>query len=150
MFSFYIVSTINAHLIELNIFNTNVAYLVLKHRDSKQRNLHKHFIRLYLVFSIGFASICMVTIVRRMFNMPFDCLLEINLLYNIINSKVSVLETKMADLDTRLTQNETSCEFLSSINDENTKELKSTKEDLSKLQKSCKLMLKHLDRNMRK
>ena len=44
----------------------------------------------------------------------------------------------MADLDTRLTQNETSCEFISSINDENTKELKSTKEDLSKLQKSCK------------
>ena len=43
----------------------------------------------------------------------------------------------MADLDTRLTQNETSCEFISSINDENTKELKSTN-DLSKLQKSCK------------
>ena len=43
----------------------------------------------------------------------------------------------MADLDTRLTQNETSCDYISRINDENTKELKSTKEDLSKLQKSC-------------
>ena len=44
----------------------------------------------------------------------------------------------MSDLDTRLSQNETSCEFISSINDENTKESKCTKEDLSKLQKSCK------------
>ena len=60
MFSFYIIFTINAHLIEQNIFNTKlqVIYFVLKHRDSKKRILHKHFIRLYLVFMIGFASKC--------------------------------------------------------------------------------------------
>ena len=73
MFSFYVIFTINAHLIEHNIFNTKlqVVYLVIKHRDSKQRNLHEHFIRLYLVFSIGFASKCIISIVRRMFDMPF-------------------------------------------------------------------------------
>ena len=84
MFSFYIIFTLNAHQIETNIFNTKlqVVYLVLKHRGSKQRNLHKHFIKLYLVFSIGFASKYIKTIVRRTFNMPFKCLLQINLLYN--------------------------------------------------------------------
>ena len=72
MFSFYIIFTINAHLIEHSIFNNKlqVVYLVLKQRDSKQRNLHKHFTRLYLVFSMGFASKCILSIVRRMFDMP--------------------------------------------------------------------------------
>ena len=84
MFSFYIIFTISAHQIEQNIFNTKlqVVYLVHQHRDSKQRNLHKHFLRLYLVFSIGFASKCTIRKVRRIFNMPFNCLLQINLLYN--------------------------------------------------------------------
>ena len=79
MFSLNTIFTISAHLIEQNIFNTKlqVVHLVLKHRDSKQRNFHRHFIKLYLVFSIGFASKCIITIVRRMFNMPFNCLLQI-------------------------------------------------------------------------
>ena len=59
-----------------------VVYLLLNHRDSKQRNLHNHFIRLYLVSSIGFASKCIITIVRKMIDMPFNFLLLINLLYN--------------------------------------------------------------------
>ena len=75
---------INAHLIEQNIFNTKLqlVYLVLKHRDSKQRNLHKHFIRFYLVFLIGVASKCIISILRRMFDMHFNCLLPLNLLYS--------------------------------------------------------------------
>ena len=63
MFSFYIIFTINTHLIEQNVFNTKlqVVNLVLKHRDSKKWNLHKHFVRIYLVFSIGFASKYIIT-----------------------------------------------------------------------------------------
>ena len=57
---------------------------------------------------------------------------------NLINSKVSDLETKMADLDTRLKDNEKSCQFISNSNEQNDKDLKSAKEDVSKLQKSCK------------
>ena len=70
MFSFYII--FNAHLLKQNIFNTKlqVVYLLLKHCDYKQRNLHKYFIRLYLVLLIGFASKCKITIVRRMLNKP--------------------------------------------------------------------------------
>ena len=47
MFSFYIIFTINAHLIE---HETAGSLFSAKHRDSKQWNLHKHFTRLYLVF----------------------------------------------------------------------------------------------------
>ena len=78
---FYIISffTVDAHLIEQSIFNTKrQVVLVLKHSESKQRNIHKHFIRLYLVFSIGFASKCIITVVRRMFDTHFNCLLQIN------------------------------------------------------------------------
>ena len=87
MLSFYITLTINAHLIEQNIFNKKlqVVYLVLKQHDSNQRNLHLSTLsglRLYFVFSIWFSSKCIIIIVRRMFNMPSNCLLQINLLYN--------------------------------------------------------------------
>ena len=73
--------TKNAHLIEQNIFNSKVqvVYLVLKHRDSKQRKLHKHFTRL---FSTGVASKCIIRMGRRMFDTPFNCVLQINAWHN--------------------------------------------------------------------
>ena len=57
---------------------------------------------------------------------------------NLINPEVSDLETKMKSLDTRLIANEKSCEFISSINEQNKTELKATKDELSEMTKSCK------------
>ena len=71
----YIVFTIHVHLIEQNIFNTKlqVVYLfsniVIPNKET--------YISTYSV-SIGFASKCMITIVRSMFDMPFKCLLQIS------------------------------------------------------------------------
>ena len=52
MFSLILFFTINAHLIEPNIFNSKlqVVSFSAKPLDSKQRNLYKHFIRKHLVF----------------------------------------------------------------------------------------------------
>lgn len=54
-----------------------------------------------------------------------------------ISSKVSDLENKMRSLDTRVTENEKSCQFISNVNETNKTDLKKAKDDLSKLQKSC-------------
>ena len=45
MFSFYLMCfSINAILIERNIFNTKLQVVFsVKHRDPKQKNLHKHY-----------------------------------------------------------------------------------------------------------
>ncbi|MEW8547532.1 MAG: hypothetical protein AB2693_28835 [Candidatus Thiodiazotropha sp.] len=61
---------------------------------------------------------------------------------NLINAKVSDLETKMKSLDTRLIANEKSCEFISSVNEQNKTELKATKDELSEMTKSCKQLEK--------
>lgn len=56
---------------------------------------------------------------------------------NFISSKVSDLENKMRSLDTRVSENEKSCQFISNVNETNKTDLKKAKDDLSKLQKSC-------------
>ena len=56
---------------------------------------------------------------------------------NQIVVKVSDLETQMKSLDTRLTQNEKSCEFVSKTHETKNNELKAAKDSLSKLQTKC-------------
>ena len=46
---------------------------------------------------------------------------------NMINTKLSELETKMRSLDSRLVDNEKACEFISNTNDQNKKELQKSK-----------------------
>ena len=56
---------------------------------------------------------------------------------NVINSKVSDLETKLRSLDTRVTETEKCCEFLSETNESHKSELKTAKKQLDTLQKTC-------------
>lgn len=56
---------------------------------------------------------------------------------NLISSKVSDLENKMRSLDTRVAENEKSCQFMSSVSESNKTDLKKAKDDLTKLQKRC-------------
>ena len=48
---------------------------------------------------------------------------------NFISFKVSDLENKMRNLDTRVTENEKSCQFISNINETNKTDLKKAKDD---------------------
>ena len=56
---------------------------------------------------------------------------------NMINAKVTDLETQMKSLDIRVNETEKSCKFISEANESNKKELKNAKDSLSNLQKSC-------------
>lgn len=56
---------------------------------------------------------------------------------NQISVKVSDLETQMKSLDTRLTQTEESCDFISKVHETQKNELKAAKDNLSKLQTKC-------------
>lgn len=53
-----------------------------------------------------------------------------------IYTKISDLETKMK-MDVRVTQPEKSCDFQSSENENNKKDLKTAKDDIKRLQKDC-------------
>ena len=57
---------------------------------------------------------------------------------NMINAKVTDLETQMKSLDVRVNETEKSCKFISETNESNKKELKNAKDFLSNLQKAAK------------
>ena len=56
---------------------------------------------------------------------------------NVINTKVSDLETKMKDMDTRLIANERARQFISNENEQNKTEMKSAKDDIKDVKKTC-------------
>ena len=56
---------------------------------------------------------------------------------NLISSKVSDLETQMKSLDTRLRENEKSCDFISKEHESQKNELKAATKSLGVLQKHC-------------
>ena len=68
----------------------------------------------------------------------FSSIDKIEKTVNFISTKVSDMEIKMQGLDTRVTETEKSCTFVSNMSEANKNELKTAKESLSKLQKSCK------------
>ena len=56
---------------------------------------------------------------------------------NATNAKVSDLETKMKTLDTRVTETEQSCQFSPSEVESNKTDLKTAKEEITRLRKKC-------------
>ena len=66
-----------------------------------------------------------------------QCVEKIKKTVNMINVKVTDLETQMKSLDLRVTETEKSCKFISETHESNKKELKTAKDSLSNLQKSC-------------
>lgn len=66
-----------------------------------------------------------------------QCVEKIEKTVNMINVKVTDLETQMKSLDVRVNETEKSCKFISETNESNKKELKNAKDSLSTLQKSC-------------
>ena len=66
-----------------------------------------------------------------------QCVEKIEKNVNMINAKVTGLETQMKSLDVRVDETEKSCKFISETNESNKKELKNAKDSLSNLQKSC-------------
>ena len=73
----------------------------------------------------------------------FDKIDKIEKTVNLINSKVSDLESKMQGLETRLSENEKSCQFISNENDKNKSEIKSNKDELKVMKKRCDEVEKH-------
>ena len=67
---------------------------------------------------------------------------EIKKTVNMINSKVTDIETKMKGMETRLTANEDACAFISSVNEENKEEIKDVKKDVSETKKSYEQLVK--------
>ena len=61
---------------------------------------------------------------------------EIKKTVNLINVKVTDMETQLKSLDLRVTQNENSCSFISETNEKHKQELKAANDALSKLQKN--------------
>ena len=65
------------------------------------------------------------------------CMDKIEKTVNLINTKVSDLDTKMKDMDTRFTANERTCQFISNENEQNKTEMKSAKDDIRDVKKTC-------------
>ena len=66
-----------------------------------------------------------------------QCMDEIKQTVNSINAKVITLETKMNDMDTRLATNEKACDFVAKEFENNKTEMKSAKDDLKDVKKTC-------------
>ena len=66
-----------------------------------------------------------------------QCVEKIEKTVNVINAKVTDLETQMKNLDVRVNETEKSCKFISEINESNKNELKHAKESISNLRKRC-------------
>ena len=66
-----------------------------------------------------------------------QCMDKIEKTVNSINAKVCTLETKMNDMDTRLTTNEQACDFVAKEYERNKTEMKTAKDDLKDVQKTC-------------
>ena len=56
---------------------------------------------------------------------------------NLINAKVSDLETKMKDMDTRVVTNEKACDFIAKEHEQSKNEMKTAKGDLKDVKKTC-------------
>ena len=56
---------------------------------------------------------------------------------NVINAKVTDLETKIKSLDMRMTENEKLCQFTAAESESNQKDLKSTRDDIKQIKKNC-------------
>ena len=63
------------------------------------------------------------------------CMDKIEKAVNLINTKVSDLETK--NRDTRLIANERACQFISNENEQNKTEMESAKNDIKDVKKTC-------------
>ena len=66
-----------------------------------------------------------------------QCVEKIEKTVNMINVKVTDLETQMKSLDVRINKTEKSCKFISETNESNKKELKNAQDSLSNLRKHC-------------
>ena len=58
---------------------------------------------------------------------------------NSINKKVSDLESKMKTMDTRISETEKLCQFSACESESNKKDIKTAKDDIKRLKKSCDL-----------
>ena len=64
---------------------------------------------------------------------------------NMINAKVSDLETKMKDMDTRLITNEKACEFVAKEHEQSKTEMKAAKGDMKNIKQTCEKLTFDMD-----